>query len=432
MNEFEAGQKIPVTSGGELEIIQKLGQGGQGTVYRVFYNGQEYALKWYFGEKLKDMRAFYNNIKRNIDLGAPTEHFLWPKEITEMAYGSFGYLMDLRPKEYKDFAMFLLAKAKFANIDSLINTALSISNGFMGLHRKGYSYQDLNDGNFFINPANGDVLICDNDNVAPYGENLGIAGKCRYMAPEVVVRKKLPDVHTDRFSLAVILYMLLFLNHPLEGKRTLCPCLTEELERKYYGEEPVFVWDPVNDSNRPVRGVHTNEIKLWPLYPEFVRKRFEKAFCEDVLVGSCSQQRVLEKEWQDVFINLRGLTIKCKCGSETFIDPKHSEFSCISCNQKIPAPLILSVKKYKVALNNGKKIYKCHVQYDSEDYREVQGEVVANKKDPSMLGLRNNSSRPWSAALPNGATKSFAPGEVIRLDKGVKINFGNNNIAEIN
>ena len=27
----------------------------------------------------------------------------------------------------------------------------------------------------------GDVLICDNDNVAPYGTNLGIAGKCRYM-----------------------------------------------------------------------------------------------------------------------------------------------------------------------------------------------------------------------------------------------------------
>lgn len=33
-------------------------------------------------------------------------------------------------------------------------------------------------------------MICDNDNVAPYGENLGIAGKCRYMAPEVVIGKR--------------------------------------------------------------------------------------------------------------------------------------------------------------------------------------------------------------------------------------------------
>ena len=58
------------------------------------------------------------------------------------------------------------------------------------------------------------MLICDNDNVAPYGDNLGIAGKCRYMAPEVVLGKKRPDLHTDRFSLAVVLYLLLFLNHP--------------------------------------------------------------------------------------------------------------------------------------------------------------------------------------------------------------------------
>lgn len=61
------------------------------------------------------------------------------------------------------------------------------------------------------------------------------------MAPEVIVGKKLPDVHTDKFSLAVVLYLMLFLNHPLEGQKTICPCLTEELEKKFYGIEPVFV-----------------------------------------------------------------------------------------------------------------------------------------------------------------------------------------------
>ena len=60
------------------------------------------------------------------------------------------------------------------------------------------------------------------------------------MAPEVVMGKKRPDIHTDRFSLAVVLYLLLFLNHPLEGKKTMCPCLTEQLERKFYGSEPVL------------------------------------------------------------------------------------------------------------------------------------------------------------------------------------------------
>lgn len=431
MKEFQKGQRIKTVSGGELEVIQKLGEGGQGVVYKVNYNGKSLALKWYFGNKLNNADKFYRNIQNNIKQGAPTNAFLWPLEITEYFEGSFGYLMELRPPEYKDFSLFLLAKVHFANIEALINTALCITNGFRELHNRGYSYQDLNDGNFFVNPKTGDVLICDNDNVAPYGENLGIAGKCRYMAPEVVMGQKRPDSHTDRFSLAVVLYMLLFLNHPLEGKRTMCPCLTEELERKFYGSDPVFVWDPANDANRPVRGVHTNEIKLWPLYPAFVRKTFEKAFSHEVMVGNDTTHRVIEKEWQEVFTTLRDLTIKCSCGSETFIDPSQQSCKCINCGKSIERPPILKVKKYHAALAPGKKLYACHVQYDSDDFKETKGEVISSRNNPSLLGLRNDSNNTWEAILPNGSSKGYPNGQVIKLGKGIKINFGNGNVAEV-
>lgn len=431
MKEFQRGQRIKTVSGGELEVIQKLGEGGQGVVYKVNYNGKPLALKWYFGNKLNNADKFYRNIQNNIKQGTPTGAFLWPLEITEYFEGSFGYLMELRPPEYKDFSLFLLAKVHFANIEALINTALCITNGFRELHNRGYSYQDLNDGNFFVNPKTGDVLICDNDNVAPYGENLGIAGKCRYMAPEVVMGQKRPDSHTDRFSLAVVLYMLLFLNHPLEGKRTMCPCLTEELERKFYGSDPVFVWDPANDANRPVRGVHTNEIKLWPLYPAFVRKTFEKAFSHEVMVGNDTTHRVIEKEWQEVFTTLRDLTIKCSCGSETFIDPSQQSCRCINCGKSIERPPILKVKKYHAALAPGKKLYACHVQYDSDDFKEAKGEVISSRNNPSLLGLRNDSNNTWEAILPNGSSKGYPNGQVIKLGKGIKINFGNGNVAEV-
>lgn len=431
MKEFQKGQRIKTVSGGELEVIQKLGEGGQGVVYKVNYNGKPLALKWYFGNKLNNADKFYRNIQNNIKQGTPTAAFLWPLEITEYFEGSFGYLMELRPPEYKDFSLFLLAKVHFANIEALINTALCITNGFRELHNRGYSYQDLNDGNFFVNPKTGDVLICDNDNVAPYGENLGIAGKCRYMAPEVVMGQKRPDSHTDRFSLAVVLYMLLFLNHPLEGKRTMCPCLTEELERKFYGSDPVFVWDPANDANRPVRGVHTNEIKLWPLYPAFVRKTFEKAFSHEVMVGNDTTHRVIEKEWQEVFTTLRDLTIKCSCGSETFIDPSQQSCRCINCGKSIERPPILKVKKYHAALAPGKKLYACHVQYDSDDFKEAKGEVISSRNNPSLLGLRNDSNNTWEAILPNGSSKGYPNGQVIKLGKGIKINFGNGNVAEV-
>lgn len=340
--------------------------------------------------------------------------------------------MELRPSEYKDFSLFLLAKAKFASIDALIHAALCIINGFRTLHQRGFSYQDLNDGNFFVNPKTGDVLICDNDNVAPYSENLGIAGKCRYMAPEVVMGKKRPDIHTDRFSLAVVLYLLLFLNHPLEGKKTMCPCLTEELERKFYGSEPIFVWDSDDKTNRPVRGVHINEIKFWPVYPKFVRDTFEEAFSHESMVGADTTHRVQEKKWQEVFTALRDVLIDCpKCNSETFIDVTQNSCKCINCGQEIARLPILKVKKYNVVMAPGKKIYACHVLHDSDDFKEVKGEVITSRNNVSLLGLKNETDFTWTAILPNGTTKPYAKDQVIKLGRGLKINFGNGNEGEI-
>lgn len=431
MKEFQKGQRIRTATGGELEVLQKLGEGGQGIVYKVKYNGKELALKWYFGSKLSNPDKFYRNIENNIKQGAPTASFLWPLEITEYFEGSFGYLMELRPSEYKDFSLFLLAKARFASIDAIINAALCITNGFRALHNRGFSYQDLNDGNFFVNPQTGDVLICDNDNVAPYGENLGIAGKCRYMAPEVVMGKKRPDVHTDRFSLAVVLYLLLFLNHPLEGKRTMCPCLTEELERKFYGSEPVFVWDSSDESNRPVRGVHVNEIKFWPVYPKFVRDTFEEAFSKASMTGDDATHRVQEKKWQEVFTQLRDLTIHHSCGAETFLDLSQTTCNCVNCGKEIPPLPILKVKRYNVALAEGQKLYSCHVVHDSDDFKEIKGEVVTSKNNPGIIGLKNNSGMTWDVTLPNGTGKPYENGQVVKVGRGLKINFGNGNTAEI-
>ena len=131
-------------------------------------------------------------------------------------------------------------QARFKSFYALCTAAINIIEAFRALHNNGYSYQDINNGNFFINPENGDVLICDNDNVSPFGTNLGIMGKQRWMAPEIVMGKNDPDKNSDRFSLAVVLFRLLFINHPLEGRYSTPPCMTKELEQKYYGSAPIF------------------------------------------------------------------------------------------------------------------------------------------------------------------------------------------------
>lgn len=415
--------KIPLTSGEIAIISDKLGEGGQGVVYRVSVGTTEYALKWYHPNTLSNPSRFYKNLANNVRDGAPTKAFLWPLYLAQEQGDSFGYIMNLRAKTYKDFSEFLLAKVRFGSIAAAINACLCITNGFRDLHRLGFSYQDLNDGNFFIEPHSGEVLICDNDNVAPYGESLGIAGKARYMAPEVVRNISKPNVMTDRFSLAVILFRILFLDHPLEGKKVLVPCLTEELELKFYGKEPIFIYDPNDDSNRPVRGVHGNVIRFWQLYPKFIRDKFIAAFTKEAMHGT--KPRVTDNEWQILFTQLRDLLIVCPCGSETFLLPDADSSICLGCGVKIPRPSVLSVQKYKIPLFPGKQLYRCHIDNDSDEYREVCGEVVRNPKNPQLWGLVNKSKKAWVVTYTDNTVKTIAPNEVVLIIKTREINFGN-------
>ena len=217
MGTLKVGDSVKMKNGETAKVLAELGSGGQGTVYKVSYNGKEYALKWYHKGAFKgNEKAFYNNLEDNIEKGAPTKDFLWPLGITDVYGGVFGYIMEMRPAGFHELTEFFVGTKKqkqvhFKSFSALTNAAVNIIQGFRSLHNNGYSYQDINDGNFFIDPSNGNVLICDNDNVSPFGTNLGILGKQRYMAPEVVTGDKDPDTETDRFSLAVILFRLLYI-----------------------------------------------------------------------------------------------------------------------------------------------------------------------------------------------------------------------------
>lgn len=144
--------------------------------------------------------------------------------------------------------------------------------------------------------------------LSPFGTSLGIMGKQRWMAPEIVTGG-VPDKQSDRFSLAVVLFRLLFINHPLEGRYSTPPCMTKELERKYYGTAPVFIYDPDNQQNRPIPGTDQNLRLFWPAYPQYIRDAFIRAFSNDVMMKKAP--RILEIEWLNLFFRLRAETVWC-------------------------------------------------------------------------------------------------------------------------
>ncbi|MDR2719651.1 MAG: serine/threonine-protein kinase [Nitrososphaerota archaeon] len=430
MEDFKAGDKIALELGGEVTVIIRLGSGGQGTVYKVDLNGKECALKWYHPNCIKNPEKFRNNLKTNVSKGTPDKKFLWPLDLTKIQDNSFGYIMELRPKEFSDFADILNAKVVFSDLCCMVNAALNIVNGFRELHRAGLSYQDLNDGNFFININTGDVLICDNDNVAPDQETFGIGGKPGYMAPEVVRGLEKPNALTDYHSLAVILFKLFIRHDPLMGTNYVNSVfITEAKELELYGTKPIFIFDPKDTSNRPYVGVHNNPIKLWPKYPKYLQEAFVQSFCEGM---QNPNKRLPENEWQKLLIQLRDEIIVCSCGAPIFVAnakfDSNNITSCEVCRRKFSKPMKLKIKNFEVNMFPKNKLYKCHTvdnRKDSADYMTETGEVIQNKNDPRIWGIRNVSEDIWLMKTPDGVTKQIPPNSVVPIADNIEITFTN-------
>lgn len=441
MVELKIGQEVEMEYGGKAKVLKVIGSGGQGTVYQVEFNGSKWALKWYDIDKIKKPQDFRNNIKNNISDGAPSNKFLWPKYLTkENPDGTFGYIMDLKPASFDSFVDILNTyklvidpltgraqkkAVKFTSLYAMITAVINIVNAFRQLHRAGKSYQDLNDGGFFINVDTGAVLVCDCDNIAPDGANFGIGGKPGYMAPEVVRGIAKPNVQTDKYSLAVVLFKLLFRGDPMEGEKVVKDiCLTESSELKHYGQNAVFVYDPNDASNRPVRGIHDNVIKFWRLYPDYIRDAFITSFTTGITEPN---KRVIENEWQKLFIRLRSEIIMCGCGRTNFTSmfekPDDKTYKCPKCGMKF-STLGFSDRSYRMPLYLGCRFYSCEIDPDSDDFLSVAGELVENKLKAGMLGIKNCSEKTWKVKMPDGSYYNIAPGKGFPVWAGLEIDFG--------
>ena len=437
------GAVLQSVDGERIKILGKLGDGGQGVVYKVDYSGKPKALKWYYqnafdvcqkdlsGEYVRDMhgqkicdqaatenakRMFYENLKNNIAHGAPCDEFLWPQDITPMVNDSFGYIMDIRPPEYQELSILLIGrKASFASFQARIDGMLNLVNAFRVFHNKGYNYQDLNDGNFFFNPETGAVLICDNDNAAYQGYNTGIVGKCRFMAPEVVLGQKMPDTMTDRFSMAVILFFMLFRSHPLEGAEGTPACMTPSVEKYVYGSHPVFVFDPDDRSNRPVRGVADHSSAVWDTIPQYVKDAFIRSFSKGCMEYSSSAQkygaaRLTDKEWIDTLMRFRNEPVLCakypQCKGEVFYSKNNSV--CPRCKTPLPIAGKIQLPKYQMVLHSRTVLYKAQVGSagDAEALEPVGKVMVRN----GQCGLVNVSGDKWLCAGPSGTVHELPAG----------------------
>jgi serine/threonine protein kinase len=315
---------------------------------------------------------------------------------------------------------------------ALATVGLELSHSFLQLHARGLCYRDISFGNAFFDPDTGEVLICDNDNVAVDNQDKGgIYGTPRFMAPEIVRGDAVPSSQTDLFSLSVLLFYMFMMHHPLEGKKeSSIKCLDLSAMRKLYGTEPLFIFDPDDNANAPDPAYQKNALVFWAIYPKFLREIFTKAFTDglrDPLHG-----RVRESNWRTVMVRLRDCIIYCgHCKAENFYDadahtsPTSGQSSCWSCRRQLHPPPRLRIARSEVMLNHNAHLFPHHVDDERKyDFTQPLATVTPHPTEPNVWGLKNLSRQNWSATNTRGEVKDVAPGRSVTLAMGTRINFG--------
>jgi len=413
-----------------------LGGGGQGEVYSAKWSGTSFALKWYFAHTATDDQR--EALEKLVNRSPPSNAFLWP---LDMAYANgvpgFGYIMRLREPRYKGL-LDLVTNRIDPKFRELVTVGLALADNFYKLHANGLCYADISFGNAFFDPKTGEVLICDNDNVTENrSPKVSVLGTPDFMAPEIVRREASPSRQTDLYSLAVLLFYIFHIHHPLVGKKIRTIKSWDLASRtKLFGTEPLFIFDPQDKSNEAVdRSVDelgesgANALDYWPIYPQLLRDTFIHAFT--VGLKDPEHGRVTEGEWRRVLSQLRDSIFYCACRSQNFYDPVGLKAShgnsanCWSCKKELRLPFRLRLGKSIVMLTHDGKLFPHHLDPSNDfDFTKPSAEVSFHPSDPSIWGLKNCTLEKWVAIMPDSSVKDIEPGRTVRLADKTRVNFG--------
>lgn len=217
---------------------RELGKGGEGVVYEL-KDQPELVLKVY-SEPLSTEKT--NKLKlmvtmRNSDTDA---YAAWPADVV---FNSQGLACGFTMKKLKGYVPLhhvfspMDRKRMFHDkgYNFLVHVARNLAVAFHKLHEAGLVIGDVNEGNILINPGGMVAFIdCDSFQVRKEtGFYFCEVGVPRYTPPELLKKSTFENVerttNTDNFSLAILIFQLLFLGrHPFAGRHKGAADIDEE------------------------------------------------------------------------------------------------------------------------------------------------------------------------------------------------------------
>ena len=269
------------------------------------------------------------------------------------------------------------------------------------------------------------IKLIDCDNLLPAGSRLAkVLGTPWFIAPEVLTENRPPDQLSDAWSLAVLLYHLLVLTHPLLGDavRVGPPRLEEDALK---GALP-WVDHPDDHRNRSSAGMERTLVLTQGL-----RRAFQRTFGEGLGEPTA---RPAEGDWQDLLGTARDSLIRCgSCGFEYYF-----QRACPVCSERRPAIPFLVLQRGRVpgsdrpetrpvVVNSPVGLRARHLSFEAT--ASDLAILVEARPDGDGLRLRNRSTDTLQIGAPGGRRVDLVPpGARACMERGSWLRLGDHGV----
>lgn len=301
------GETIITVDGKKYKLGKLAGYGAQGVVYEDASEKKMIKLYYPSGSDIVE-EDIIERLRFIRDVKMP-KNFVNILDIVDRPYT--GYVMD-KVEEHKPLNSYLIQDKNMSfsewynqgmGLRERIFIGYIIAKAFGELERSNLSYCDISGNNILVRTSNGaSIKMIDVDNIYVAGKGTAaVLGTPRYIAPEVISRQKNPDVLSDNYSLAVLLFELLRVGHPYISDDIL-DGTPEDEEAALAGK-----YDYVNDENS------TNMLPADIVFTDKLKQLFERCFVN----GKKNRiERPSAKEFEFALLEASNKVIKCpSCGT---------------------------------------------------------------------------------------------------------------------
>jgi hypothetical protein len=199
------------------------------------------------------------------------------------------------------------------------------------LAKMGLCYADFSHTNAMVDIYEGRMMLIDCDSLTvPHVIEAEVEGKGLFRAPEIISRREIPTIQSDRHSLAVLFYSWLLGPHPLDGNGPPFdrnPNIDDQLR---FGDRALYIEHPQNTTNRRKQ----QRLKAHVLGEE-IATLFKSAFVDGLHAPG---ERPMPGRWAEAFWHAYDRLIPCaspKCDWRFFIAEPQRDLKCPACETRV-------------------------------------------------------------------------------------------------